>query len=120
VPQTLKDDFDEYSEENELSITDTQRELLRAGLETKKYDEQDAADEPDEAASEAPAGLFDRAGGGAMASLVAFVGSYTFIGPTAAAMVVVAALGIATYVATVAILSEFRASVGSKQQSHTG
>jgi len=33
VPQTLKDDFDEYSEENELSITDTQRELFPADAE---------------------------------------------------------------------------------------
>jgi len=74
----------------------------------------------DDTADQPAGGLFDRAGGGAMASVVAFVGSHTFVGPTAAAMVAVAALGIATYLATVAILSEFRASVGSKQQSHSG
>lgn len=33
VPQPLKDDFDEYREKNELSISDAQRELLRKGIE---------------------------------------------------------------------------------------
>ena len=42
VPQTLKDDFDEYREENGLSISDAQRELIRAGLDAKAG----GADEP--------------------------------------------------------------------------
>jgi len=110
VPQTLKDDFDEYCEENELSITDAQRELLRAGLAAKKYDEQDAADEPDEAASEAPAGVLDRAGGGAMASVVAFTAAHNFVGDVAAMMVGVAVLGVATYMVAVATIREARRS----------
>lgn len=36
VPQTLKDEFDEYAEERGLSASDAQRELLRTGLEREQ------------------------------------------------------------------------------------
>lgn len=114
VPQTLKDDFDEYCDENEISITDGQRELLRAGLEAEKH-EDSADNEADGAASEAPSGLFDRAGGGAMASVVAFTAAHNFIGDVAAMMVGVVVLGVATYLVSVATIRAARRTSGGSE-----
>jgi hypothetical protein len=49
VPQPLKDEFDEYKEDRNLSMSDAQRELLRAGLDAKAG----SSDEP-ESSSTAP------------------------------------------------------------------
>jgi len=39
VPQPLKDEFEEYREERDLSMTDAQRQLLRAGLDARRSEQ---------------------------------------------------------------------------------
>jgi len=63
-------------------------------------------------------GAFERAVGGAFGAAIAVVAAHSLVGFVGALAVVVVVLGVATYLATTAIAAEFRASVGSKQQSH--
>jgi len=65
-------------------------------------------------------GMFDRAGGGAMASTVAFVAAHNFIGDVAAMVVAVVALGIATYIISVATIREARRSSDDSEVNENG
>jgi len=63
-------------------------------------------------------GAFERAVGGAFGAAIAVVAASSLVGVVGALAVVVVVLGVATYLATTAIAAEFRASVGSRHQSH--
>jgi hypothetical protein len=41
VPERLKEDFDDYKERHDLSVTEAQRELIRSGLDAKAGGEEE-------------------------------------------------------------------------------
>jgi len=95
----------EDAREDGEALDDATRRLIRQGA-TASPSESD--------------GAFERAVGGAFGAAIAVVAASSLVGVVGALAVVVVVLGVATYLATTAIAAEFRASVGSKQQSHSG
>lgn len=130
VPQALKDEFDAYRDERDLSSTDAQRELLREGLKAKGRDPYagdedvdhpatDPSEDQETAQFNQDGGTVERVAGVVMAFALAAIVANTLLGPGAALTVGVIALGAVTYLATVSIVRVLRRTLSADDPGET-